>query len=174
KKLGWIRWATRIGVCRKCAGKGHHIAECTVGEARPSEKRNAMDHIQEKNVDSGMDINSEYLCTIHERRDMYYHCELNKVQGTTTLADTAATRNYISHKISLPNGQNMEVLGQCEFELKLSEWSRMVVATVLELDADFDIVLGLSWHRQWKPLPEWDTWDMCVNICSTRCAENCA
>src|SRR5205809_5625042 len=57
----------------------------------------------------------------------------------------------------------MEVLGQCEFELKLSEWSGMGVATVLELDTNFDIVLGLSWYRQWKPLPDWDTLDMFVN-----------
>ena len=78
------------------------------------------------------------------------------------MADTGATRTYISRKyaekanlrfkqkadsrcrISLLNGQKMEVLGQCEFELKLSEWSGMVLATVLELDTDFDIVLGLS------------------------------
>ena len=108
---------------------------------------------------------------------MYYHCKINKVQGTA-LADTGAMRTYISRKyaekanlqfkqkadsrcrISLPNGQ---VLGQCEFELKLSELSEMVLATVLELDTDFDIVLGLSWHRQWKPLPDCDTLDMFVN-----------
>jgi hypothetical protein len=57
----------------------------------------------------------------------------------------------------------MKILGQCEFELKMSEWTGTVVATILDLDADFDIVLGLSWHRQWKPLPDWDTLDMFIN-----------
>ena len=75
------------------------MAECTAGEVKPGEKLNTMDHVPDKNVDSGMDIDSEYLCTIHDRKDilMYYHCEINKVQGTA-LADTAATRNYISRK----------------------------------------------------------------------------
>src|SRR4030095_4712366 len=60
-KFGWIKWATKIGVCRKCAGKGHRMAECTAGEVKPSEKLNAMDdHVPDKNVDSGMDIDSEY------------------------------------------------------------------------------------------------------------------
>jgi len=131
-----------------------------------------------------MDPDSKYLCSIHDRSNvlMMYHCEVDKVQGTV-LADTGATRNYISARyakranlrfiervdanslrsIRLPNGQDMKILGQCEFELKISEWTEMVVATILDLDADFDIVLGMSWHRQWKPLPDWDTLDMFVN-----------
>ena len=57
----------------------------------------------------------------------------------------------------------MKILGQCEFELTMSNWTGMVVATVLDLDAEFDVVLGLSWHRQWKPLADWDTLDMFIN-----------
>src|SRR5437762_2650470 len=88
-KFGWIKWATKIGVCHKCAGKGHRMAECIAGE-NPSEKLNTMDHVSDKNVDSGIDIDYEYFCTIHDRKDilMYYHCEINKVEGTA-LADTA-------------------------------------------------------------------------------------
>ena len=112
---------------------------------------------------------------------MMYHCEINKVLGTT-LVDTGATRNYISARyakkanlrfsrgdanslrnIRLPNGQNMTILGQCEFELKMSQWTGTVVATILDLEADFDVVFGLSWHRQWKPLADWDTLDMFIN-----------
>ena len=38
-----------------------------------------------------------------------------------------------------------------------------MVATILDLEADFDVILGLSRHRQWKPLADWDTPDMFVN-----------
>src|SRR4030095_12846387 len=65
--------------------------------------------------------------------------------------------------VNLPNGQDMKILGECEFKLQMSEWTGMVMATVLELHTDFDIVLGLSWHRQWKPLPDRDTLDLSVN-----------
>ena len=55
--------------------------------------------VTDKIVDSGMDVDSEYLCTIHDKKDslMYYHCEINKVQGTA-LADTGVMGTYISHK----------------------------------------------------------------------------
>src|SRR5277367_314991 len=142
-----------------------------------------LDHTQD-NMDSGIDPDSEYLCSITDRANilMMYHCEVGQVPGTA-LADTGATKNYISARyakkanlrfrkgvnadslrsIRLPNGQDMKILGQCEFELKMSEWTGTVVATILDLDADFDIVLGMSWHRQWKPLADWDTLDMFVN-----------
>jgi hypothetical protein len=66
--------------------------------------------------------------------------------------------------IKLPNGQDMKILSLCEFELKTSEWTGMMVTTILDLEPDFDIVLGLSWHRQWKPLADQDTLDMFINI----------
>jgi hypothetical protein len=185
KKWDWIKWARKENVCIKCAGKGHRIAECTAGTSKPGEKDklNAMlDHIQDNN-DSEMDLDSSYLCSVHDRKDvlMMYRCKVNKVPGTT-LADTGATRNYISARyakkanlsfkrgeansrrsVRLPSGQDMRILGQCEFELTMSEWSGTVVATILDLEADFDIILGLSWHRQWKPLSDWDTLDMFIN-----------
>ena len=147
-------------------------------------KLNAMLDHMEDNVDSAMDPDSEYLCSIHDRSNilMMYNCEVSKVQGTV-LADTGASRNYISARyakkanlrfrkgdadslrsIKLPNGQDMKILGQCEFELKMSEWTGTVVATILDLETDFDVVLGMSWHLQWKPLADWDTLDMFVNI----------
>jgi hypothetical protein len=39
----------------------------------------------------------------------------------------------------------------------------MVRTTVLDLDTDFDIVLGVQWHRQWKPLYDWETLDVFFN-----------
>jgi len=57
----------------------------------------------------------------------------------------------------------MKVLGECEFELGMSEWTGMVPVTALDLDADFDIILGLQWHRQWKPIYDWDTLDVFIS-----------
>ncbi len=38
-----------------------------------------------------------------------------------------------------------------------------MVAIILDLETDFDVILGMSWHRQWKPLADWDTLDMFIN-----------
>src|SRR5277367_4844491 len=102
KKLEWIKLARKHGVCLKCAGKGHRIAECTAGGSKPGTaesngvKLTAMlDHTQD--MDSGIDPDSEYLCSIPDRANilMMYHCEVGQVPGTA-LADTGATKNYIS------------------------------------------------------------------------------
>ena len=191
KKWEWIKMARKHGVCLKCAAKGHHIAECTVGGSKPGTtesnggKLAAMLDRMQDNMDSAIHPDSEYLCSISERTSnilMMYHCEVGKVSGTM-LTDTGATKNYVSARyakkanlpfnkgvnadslcsIRLPNGQDMRILGQCEFELKMSEWTGTVVATILDLEADFDVILGLSWHHQWKPLVDWDTPDMFVN-----------
>ena len=55
-----------------------------------------LDRMQD-NDGSEMDPDFNYLCPIHDRINvlMMYHCEINKVLGTT-LIDTGATRNYIS------------------------------------------------------------------------------
>jgi hypothetical protein len=37
-KVEWIEWMRRENLCIKCAGKGHRIAECTVGSSKPSDK----------------------------------------------------------------------------------------------------------------------------------------
>ena len=184
-KLGWIKWATREKLCLTCAGKGHRSVNCAAEGSKPEKalNLNAMLERMQDNVDNEMDPDSDYLCSIHDRSDvlMMYHCEVNKVQGTM-LADTGANKNYISARyakkanlrfrrgdanslrsIRLPNGQDMKILGLCEFELKMSEWTGTVVATILDLEADFDVVLGMEWHRQWKPLADWDTLDMFVN-----------
>lgn len=87
------------------------------------------------------------------------------MQGAA-LGDTGAMKNYISTRdakranvrfirsesvcsVELPNGQEIKILGQCEFVLTMSEWSGIVAATILDLEADFDVILGLAWYRQW-------------------------
>ena len=46
--------------------------------------------------------------------------------------------------VRMPNGWNMKSLEQCEFELAMSEWTETVYATVIDLEADFDVVFGMS------------------------------
>src|SRR5204862_1417550 len=31
------------------------------------------------------------------------------------------------------------------------------------IKAEFDVILGMSWYRQWKPIPDWETLDMLVS-----------
>ena len=111
-----------------------------------------------------MDSDYDYLCFIHNQKDilLIYHCLINKVQ-TIFLLDTDAIKNYISRKLAekanlkfrrcgaqsnrsvkLPNGQKMKILGKCEFNLTMSKWTDTVVATVFDLNADFDVVLGMQ------------------------------
>jgi Retroviral aspartyl protease len=134
------------------------------GKDKP-DKLGAMIDQMHDSIDSGIDQDQDYLCSIHncDNTLMLYHCEANKVRGTALL-DTGATKNYISRRyaeranlkfmrmgdsqcsIRLPSGKLMRILGYCEFELKLSEWTGTVIAAILDLDADFDVILGLSWH----------------------------
>ena len=65
--------------------------------------------------------------------------------------------------VKLLNDQIMKILSECEFTLTMSEWTGTMVAIVLDLEADFDVVLGMSWHLQWKPLYDWETLDVFVN-----------
>src|SRR5437762_2453175 len=82
-------------------------------------------------------------------------------QNSITLMDTDATRNYISRRfatqaglsykgvstskmVRLSNGQTMQVFGTTRFEMEMSEWKGPVKATVIKLDADFHVVLGME------------------------------
>ena len=110
---------------------------------------------------------------------MMYDCEVNEAKGTA-LGDPGATLTYISEDyakrsnvhcvegskqraVQLPNGNEMKILGYCEFPMKMGEWSGWVQATILDIKAKFDVILGLAWYRQWKPIPDWDTLDMLVS-----------
>ena len=185
-KWEWINWAKRLGVCITCAGKGHRSAECPVAPSKHGEKPKKLLNtmVQDNSIDrsSEMEPDLEYLSSMTNRGDvlLMYHCEINGRKGTVLL-DTGATKNYVSQRfaeeanlkfrgtaepqrsVRLPNGQDMKVLGQCGFTLGMSEWTGIVHATVLDLKADFDIVLGMSWHLQWKPLYDWETLDVFIN-----------
>src|SRR5436190_13496242 len=55
----------------------------------------------------------------------------------------------------MPSGQTMRIYGATEFILQMSEWKGKVTAIVLDIQADFDIVLGMSWIDEWDPIPNW-------------------
>src|SRR6266480_7973534 len=133
---------------------------------------------------SEMNPDTQYLCSVPDksRKDlslMMYNCEVNDSKGIT-LGDPGATLVYInteyarrsnvrflektkSRTVSLPNGTEMKILGHCEFLMTMGEWSGWVQATILDMKAEFDVILGLSWYRQWKPIPDWETLDMLVS-----------
>ena len=90
------------------------------------------------------------------------------------LPDTGATRNYVSRAfaqrtgvtiekfevdkhVSLAGGQKMTVYGKCQLPVQISGWQGHVEAVVMDLDADFDLVLGLNWHKQYKALTHWES-----------------
>jgi len=114
---------------------------------------------------SEMNPDGQYLCSVQERsrKDltlMMYNCEVNKLKGIA-LGDPGATMTYISgnyakrsnvrflekatsRAVYLPNGNKMKILGYCEFFLKMGDWSGWVQATILDIKAEFDVILGLS------------------------------
>ena len=130
-----------------------------------------------------MNSDHDYLCFIHNRQKdilLKYHCEINKRKGTVLL-DTGAIKNYISRRfaekvnlkfrgysstlrsVKLLNDQIMKILNECEFMLIMSKWTNTVIVTVLNLKTNFDVILDMSWHLQWKPLYDWETLDVFVN-----------
>ena len=135
---------------------------------------------------NAMDIESycssveiERLCAMAEQRNtlMLYDCEVNKSRGTAT-TDSGATKNFTSKEyalcsnlkidkantqdVLLPNGNKMRILGECTFEMRMSEWKGNVHATVIDIQAEFDVVLGLEWMIKEDPIPHWDTLDWYV------------
>ena len=152
-KWEWIKWAKKLGVCIKCAEKGHRSAECTADKPKSDKKPKKLLNtvVQDNSIDSEMEPDLEYLGSMTNRGDflLMYHYEIN-VRDGTVLLDTRAMKNYISRRfaeaanlkfkgtaelrsVRLPNGQDMKVLGQCEFKLGMSEWTGTVHMTVLDL-----------------------------------------
>ena len=108
---------------------------------------------------------------------LIYHGKVKKRRGKV-LFDTGATRNYISKKFALecnikfkenlgndaksvllPNNALMKVLGYCEIDLELGEWTGTIPVIILDMNADFDIVLGMEWILEEQPMPDWSTLD---------------
>jgi len=90
------------------------------------------------------------------------------------LPDTGATRNYISRAfvlqanlsieqfdimkhVSLAGGQKMAAYGKCKVPVQMSDWQGEIEAIVIDLNAEFNLILGLNWHRQMKAVTHWGT-----------------
>jgi len=39
----------------------------------------------------------------------------------------------------------------------------LVQATILDIKAEFDVILGMSLYHQWKPIPDGDILDMLIS-----------
>ena len=97
-----------------------------------------------------MDTGAGYHYSMHEQNDI-------------ALTDTGATRNYISHgyakrlglriqeipsSTKVRRGHRIQGFGTTMFEMEMSEWKGMMKVTVIEMKADFDVVLGMEWFRE--------------------------
>src|SRR5271170_1397489 len=91
---------------------------------------------------------------------------VSNLQGIA-LPDTGSTHNYISRAfalqgnlsikqfditkhISLAGGQTMAAYGKCKVPIQMSDWRGEIEAIVIDLNAEFNLILGLNWHRQMK------------------------
>jgi Retroviral aspartyl protease len=104
----------------------------------------------------------------------FYSFQIKDQMGHSIFDTGAIHQNYISHSFfgrlgmplatagkqqvaKLPNGQVMTVHGTVELPVQLSEWRGKVECCVLEMDADFDLILGLPWHKENRPQVHWDS-----------------
>jgi RNase H-like domain found in reverse transcriptase/Reverse transcriptase (RNA-dependent DNA polymerase)/Integrase zinc binding domain/Retroviral aspartyl protease len=102
-----------------------------------------------------------------------HECICNNEAGKSLFDTGAIYKNYISKKYfdklgillktttpraaRLPNGQTMAVYGTATLPLHLSEWTGPMEVDVIDMDADFDVILGLPWHRQNRLDIRWET-----------------
>jgi hypothetical protein len=58
----------------------------------------------------------------------------------------------------LPNGNLITVHGQATLPLRMLEWVGDVDVNVTDMNRmNCDVILGLPWHRQHRPKPEWES-----------------
>jgi len=51
----------------------------------------------------------------------------------------------------------MTVYGKCTLPVQISGWQGHVEAIVIDLDAEFDLVLGRNWHKWYNALTHWES-----------------
>ena len=168
----WWDLAKIKNVCARCAGTGHFARRCPLYKPLKG-KKNAKGKDQMNAIGtSEMDTDYEYFCSLSEGTAplAMFPCIIRGKRGIALL-DTGASRNYVSRAyakriglqinsspidvVNLPNGQVMRVYGTVEFTMDMSEWNGTIKATVLDMHADFDVVLGMEWILEWDPRPEW-------------------
>jgi hypothetical protein len=114
------------------------------------------------------------------------NCSVNGQLGALLLDTIGATRNYIStafaekaglsicplsasyaQQVELAGGQRMVVRGTCQIPVDLAGWKETVVAYVVDLKAEFEIVFGVGWARKRKPQWDWDNMTVQLHGCNT-------
>jgi hypothetical protein len=171
--------------CIKCAQIGHRADACVASASSKKDDQaiNALvSGMEGHHLDSEMESDVEYLFSIkHSASPLaMYKCTTNNVSGIA-LGDFGANRVYVSRKyaeranlkfvrpkspkvVSVPSGHTMSILGYCTFDLTMGEWTGELNAAILDIEAEFDIVLGMQWFREWQPIIEWDTLSMFINM----------
>ena len=56
----------------------------------------------------------------------------------------------------------MRNYGVVEIPLRIGDWYAKVEVNVMDLQADFDVVLGMDWHRKWMPQPNWCSYEYVI------------
>ena len=115
-----------------------------------------------------------HLCSLLDEDTLWlFPCFSKGLQGAV-LPDTGATKNYVSRifaqkagvpiekfemdkHVTLAGGGKMTVYGKCSLPVQISGWQGHVEAIVMDLDAEFDLVLGFNWHRQYKAMMHWES-----------------
>jgi hypothetical protein len=116
----------------------------------------------------------EYLFSMTQREEtlMVYDCQVNGHDGVA-MTDSGATRVFLkktyaedsniqfdksqARDVQLPNGSTMRIVGECNCDMMMSGWKRPVHGIIVDLQAEFDVVLGLNWLQEVEPTPEWKT-----------------
>jgi hypothetical protein len=176
----WFAMAKEKNVCATCAAHGHRQRDCSL---TPKDKKKGRDkdvssgkgqlNAMLPGLDSEMLTDCECFASLddHSRIPLaIFSCSING-EHSCSCGDTGASRCGISRKyatraglkvqttpvriVKLPNGQVMKSYGSVEFMLRKGEWQGMVTAMVLDMDADFDVVLGMEWFLEWEPI--WHT-----------------
>lgn len=164
----WFEMAKLKNVCATCAAHGHSQRDCSI---TPKDKDKSGDsgggksqfNAMLSDLDSEMQKDYECFASLIDRSGIPLAIFSRSINGecSCSCGDTGASRCCISwkyairaglkvqttsiRKFKLPNGQVMKSYGSVEFMLTMGEWQGMVTALVLDMDADFDVVLGMEW-----------------------------
>ena len=186
----WFAMAKEKNVCATCAAHGHRQRDCSL---TPKDKKKGRDkdissgkgqlNAMLPGLDSEMLTDCECFASLadHSRIPLaIFSCSING-EHSCSCGDTGASRCGISRKyatraglkvqttpvriVKLPNGQVMKSYGSVEFMLRMGEWQGMVTAMVLDMDADFDVVLGMEWFLEWEP--NWHYRPLSLSIATT-------
>ena len=104
-----------------------------------------------------------YSCSIKNQhgKSMFDTGAIHKSYCSSTFFKTTGlplTKTTNPRTAKLPNGNLITVHGQATLPLRMSEWVGDVDVDIIDMDGmGCDIILGLPWHRKYRPKPEWES-----------------